>query len=150
MGAQVSFDPNAFLGAYPQFNHVVPAQLFNYFSIATGYCKADGTGPVTDQTLLTNMLNLLVAHLCQLLHPPGGAGPPPNLVGRITNASEGSVSVAVQMDLPPGSAQFFGQTEYGIMYWQLSLPYRTMRYTVRRNKRIFNPWPVFRGGWFGP
>ena len=55
------------------------------------------------------------------------AGPSP-LVGRITSATEGSVSVSTQFDVPPGSAQWFAQTLYGAEFWTATAAYRTMRY----------------------
>lgn len=72
-------------------------------------------------------LNMLTAHIAALNASINGQSPSP-LVGRISNASEGSVSVGVQMDLAPGSAQWFAQTKYGIAYWQASLQFRSMLY----------------------
>ena len=91
---------------------------------------------------------MLAAHIAQLNAPqingqPGtGAGnaPAPNIVGRIANASEGSVSVSTQLDLPPGSSQWFAQTKYGLAYWQATAAYRTMRY-IPGPYRAFTPWP---------
>jgi hypothetical protein len=64
------------------------------------------------------------------------------LVGRIDNASEGSVAVATQNDYPPGTPQWFQQTKYGSDYWAASAPFRTMRYRPPHHRRIFNPWPL--------
>jgi hypothetical protein len=97
------------------------------------------------------LLNMLVAHLAQLNLPAGGgdgsaggtnAAAPSPLVGRITNATEGSVSVQTQMDLPLGSAQWFNQTPYGAQFWAATAAYRTMRYVPipPRDMDPYSPW----------
>jgi hypothetical protein len=123
-----------------------------YWNLATQVHRNDGGGPVQDATTQTNLLNLATAHIVQLFAPkPDNTGQPnrdPNVVGRITNASEGSVSVATEMPMPVNAnASWWNQTTFGSMYWLASSPFRTMRYLPGAPKPA-NPWPVF-GGW-GP
>jgi hypothetical protein len=68
---------------------------------------------------------------------PSPSQPP----GRISSASEGSVSAAFDMNVPPGSAQWWAQTKYGSDYWLAMAPYRTMQYRPGP-RRVFSRWPV--------
>jgi hypothetical protein len=75
---------------------------------------------------------MLVAHIAVLnaAQPKAGGQPMQPLVGRISGATEGSVSVQIQNDYPPGTAQWFQSTRYGSAYFAATAGYRTMRYRV--------------------
>ena len=142
-----------------------------YFDLATTFCRNDGGGPVgagvggcgglfsffsspttsaAATQLQTNMLNLLTAHLAQLFAPLPTGQPASGLVGRITSASEGSVSVSAEFPASPAAAWFL-QTAYGAAFWQMSAPFRTARY-LPGPQRVNNPWPIYGrgfGGWWG-
>ena len=152
MGVIIQFNFQQWQSMFsPHFDKVEPGIAQNYFEMATQYCRNDGGGPigatswgwnsaVFAQSAIqtqTNILYLLTAHIARLLSDRGGEA---NIVGRITNASEGSVSVGAENQYPPGTAQWFQQTQYGAMAWQAMLPYRTMRYKPPRFRRIFNPY----------
>ena len=69
---------------------------------------------------------MITAHIAQLNSGTAAQAASP-LVGRITNATQGSVSVATSGDMgepASGSAAWFQQTKYGAAYWQASMPYR--------------------------
>jgi hypothetical protein len=83
------------------------------------------------------LLNLLTAHICQLRQPLNGQPSSP-LVGRISEATEGSVTVKAEMIAAPGSAQWYNQTKYGAQYWQMTLPFRSARYYAGP-RRVFTP-----------
>jgi hypothetical protein len=140
MGVTVTFSYAAWLGSFPQFKHVLQPQAQGYFNLATSWCRNDGGGPVDDATLQISLLNLLTAHLAQLFAPPPEGGPATPIPGRISSASEGSVSVGTDLEGQMPSRAWFAQTEFGLTYWQLSAPFRTMRYLPKRHRRIFNPW----------
>ena len=133
----VVFDPVAFTAAFPDFANCSGPQLQGYFDRATlMFANAGWTGALPQAPTL---LNLLTAHIAWLNAPrdandnPSSAGQPASpLVGRISNASEGSVSVQTENDYPPGSAQWFQQTKYGAIYWQMAAQFRTMHYAPRR------------------
>lgn len=140
MGVHVVFDYDQWIVAFPQFA-TAPGETpvtSVCLPIAEQYCRNDGGGPVQSIELQTQMLNLMVAHVCQLLYGPNGNNPS-GIVGRITNASEGSVSVGSDFPVTQATA-WFAQTTFGAMFLQLAAPFRTMRYAPgpRRN---FNPWP---------
>ena len=127
MGIIVQFDYSAWAALFPQFSNVTEQQITGpVFLLAEQYCRNDGGGPVCNAAVQTELLNLMVAHIAQLLY--GSTTQPVSpLVGRVSNATEGSVSVGVEFPTTPQKAWFL-QTQYGAMYWQLSLPYRLGRY----------------------
>lgn len=91
------------------------------FNAATYYCRNDGGG-VCDVPTLTLFLNLITAHLTAINN--GVNGQQANqLVGRVSNAREGSVSVTTEMKFPDDAA-FWAQTKYGTQFYQMSLNYR--------------------------
>ena len=138
MGTQVTFNYQSWAELYTQFSALTQAQVESMaLPLAEQYCRNDGGGPVTTAATQTNLLNLMVAHICQLLFGINGQPPSP-LVGRITNASEGTVSVAVEFPTTPTNAWFL-QTQFGALFWQASAPYRTMRY-IHSPRRLFTPW----------
>ena len=111
------------------------AQL--YFNEAGLYLNNTDGSIVSNVTERAALLNMLTAHIAALNAGLNGQPPVP-LVGRITNASEGSVSVATQNDYPPGSPQWYQQTKYGAAFWAATGKYRSMQY-VPGPRRNFNP-----------
>lgn len=135
MGVVISFDYNGWSALFPQFNYLTQQQVTLFFNLATQFVRNDGCGPVCSVQSQTNLLWLATAHIAQLIGPQppttiggGTTGPNATMVGRISNATEGSVSVGTENNYPPGSAQFWQQTQYGSMFWLASAPYRTARY----------------------
>ena len=118
----VSFNSVVFLSRYPEFNTLNVDLLAYYFAEAGMYCRNDGLGPITDTTVLAVLLNMLTAHIAALNSGVNGQ-PAPQTVGRISQASEGSVSVSLEMKAVNGAAWYM-QTKYGAAYWEASLPYR--------------------------
>ena len=146
MGAVAVFNYDAFVLRYPEFASVDPELINEFFQDACMVHANDGSGPVCDPNQQLRLLNMVTAHITQLNAPLGGQ-PSPQLVGRITNASEGSVSVATEYQTSTtGLAQFFAQTKYGAQYWAATTAYRTMRYR-RGFSRPVNPF--YRGGGIG-
>lgn len=140
MGVQVTFNYALWAQIFPQFKALSETQIVNLvLPLAEQYCRNDGGGPVTTAATQSNLLNLMVAHIAQLLYGVNGEAPSP-LVGRISSATEGSVSV--QTDWPSSAnanGAWYNQTTFGAMYWQATLPYRTFRY-MPGPRRVMNPW----------
>ena len=113
------------------------AQAQQYWTEATMLLDNSPCSPVKNIDQRTMLLNLLTAHICALRQPLGGQPSSP-LVGRISQATEGSVTVQTEMNFAPGSAQYFNQTKYGAQFWQMTLPFRSARYAPGP-RRIFNP-----------
>lgn len=125
--ASVAFDPTAFKSRYPEFATVADDTLNAYFAEATLYLDNTDASPISNIVTRGVLLNMLVAHLAQIYSGSNGQAPS-QLVGRISQASEGSVSVTTDAMPNAGSAAWFNQTKYGAQYWQSTLPLRRFRY----------------------
>lgn len=127
-GGGVVFNYSNWALRYPELAASVSSGLAQlYFNEATSYCDNTPQTPFTDIGQLATYLNMVTAHIAALNAPLNGAPSSP-LVGRVSNASEGSVSVQTQNDYPPGSAQWFQATKYGAAYWAATSQYRSMLY----------------------
>ncbi len=125
MGVIVAFDYNAWIARFPEFTATVSAPLATeYFNDATMYLANDGSGPIQVAAVQSRLLNLLTAHIAAM----NAAGSSP-LVGRISSASEGSVSVGTEYSASEAAAWFL-QTKYGAQYWQATSSLRQMRYVA--------------------
>jgi uncharacterized protein DUF4054 len=139
--AVVTFDLTAFRARYPQFNTVDPDLLGLYFVEAGLYCNNTDTSPVDNVTLRSMLLNMLTAHIAALNSGENGQPPSP-LVGRLAQATEGSVSVSTDVGaVVAGSEAWYAQTRYGWAYWQATRSFRTMRYRPGASRS-----PTYRGG----
>ena len=117
MGVMVTFDPVAWAAAYPQFSNVSAASLTGVIlPLAQVYCRNDGGGPIDDPNMQTQALGLMVAHCAQLFFG-STTQPLSSIVGRVSNASEGSVSVTTSW--PEASSlneAWLSQTQYGAAF----------------------------------
>ena len=125
--AVVIFDVAKFRARYPEFDSVSDDLLQAYFTEATVYLNNTDTSPITDVNQRSVFLNMLVAHIAAISSGVGGQAAS-GLVGRVTSASEGSVSVSVEAGPSSASSWWYMQTPYGAQYWQATAPYRTIRY----------------------
>ena len=132
MGAIAVFSYPLWKARYPEFNTVSQDLATAYFNEATLYLRNDGTGPVQDAGQQLLLLGMLTAHIAKLnaLNDDGSSAS--GLVGPITAASEGSVSVSSGLVVEPGTAGWFQQTPYGYAFWNATAPYRAMRYVPSR------------------
>lgn len=129
--AIVVFVPVDFKAAYPEFAAISDARCTTMFTMAA-QAILDNTdnAPVMDLDYRTQLFWLLVAHLLTLFAV--GADGSERPVGRVSNATEGTVSVGFDFELPPGSAMapWFNQTKYGALYWMMTAQFRSMKYFV--------------------
>ena len=148
MGVAVPFVYIDWIALFPQFSNLTQAQVTGpVLTVSQQYCRNDGGGPVCDPTNQTQLLYLMVAHVSQLLYG-STTQPLTRAVGRISNASEGTVSAAVDWPTTPSNAWYL-QTQYGAMYWQMILPYRTGIYgpKITPQRKPFSG-PGYGGGWY--
>jgi hypothetical protein len=136
----VVFDPEAFQLRFPEFNTLAPGLLAPFFNEATLVLDNTDASAVQQIEQRTPLLWLLTAHLLALNMGVNGQAPSP-LVGRISSASEGSVSVSTDNGPPSQSAAWFQQTKYGAEYWQLTVGLRSARYVPGYPQRPIYPWP---------
>lgn len=123
----VTFDPVAFVAAFPSFTSVPAAALNANFTFATLLLDNTCCSAVQDAPTRAALLNLIVAHITALLNGING-DPPQGVVGRVSSATEGSVSVQVEFETLSEAAAYFNQTQWGAMYWRMTAQYRTARY----------------------
>lgn len=128
----VVFDPTAFKTQYPEFSTISNGVLNGYFGLATIYLDNSDNSPVCDCTTRAVLLNLLVAHITALYAGVNGQAPS-GLVGRVSQATEGSVSVTADMGATTNSQAWYMQTQYGASYWAATAQFRTARYLPGRS-----------------
>ena len=125
--AVVVFDPTEFRTMFPGFSDetkYTDEYLTNYFNLATNFIPNDDTSfvpydPAKGVTIRAVLLNYVTCHLLGLADLPNGQA------GRVSSASQGSVSTS--FDLLNGksaAAQWWMQTQCGAMAWQLMARYR--------------------------
>lgn len=98
-----------------------------YFPLAELYCDNTPCSPICDLKEREVLLNMMLAHIIQLNVGVDGQGPSP-LVGRISQATQGTVSVSAQNDYPPGTVQWYQSTTYGAQWWVATTKYRQFLY----------------------
>lgn len=127
--AVVTFDPTLFVARYPEFSTVSAPVLGLYFAEATMFLDNTDASRVSDIGQRAVLLNMLTAHVAALngsgVNGQGASG----MVGRISSATEGSVSAAAEfVAAKNGTMAYFIQTSYGAAYWAATASYRTMQY----------------------
>lgn len=124
----VAFDPVAFQQQYPAFAGDSDATLTGYFSLAQAYLNNSPCSVVQDLTVRAQLLYLITAHIAFLLDRiAAGDGSNAAAVGQMTAATEGGVS-ATFAPIQAKNAEFWAQSQYGLLFWQMALPYRSFRY----------------------
>lgn len=136
MSGVVIFDPVAFVQRYPQFAAISAPVLQSMFDEATLFLNNTDCSIVRDLTERALLLNLVTAHIATLsgVATAGGSGSTATQVGRVSSASEGSVSASLDMGATPNTGAWWLQTQYGATYWQVTAKYRTMRYIPPRRR----------------
>lgn len=150
MGVHVDFDYAAWTALFPQFSNLTEQQVTQVIlPLAEQYNRNDGGGPINSPELQTQALNLMVAHCAQILFGTAGTGGPSGLVGRVSSATEGSVSVQTEFPSSPAAA-WYNQTPFGAAWWVLIKPFRLHLYLPKITQQV-QPvnlpgfgWPGFR------
>lgn len=133
----VDFNYAVWAARYPELADKVSLGMASaYFAEASIYLNNTPCSPVQDTGQRSVLLNMLVAHIAAL---NGARSDPSSFApGRLSSASEGSVSVSLDLGALPGSATWYAQTTYGLSYWALTANLRTMHYVPAR-PRYFGP-----------
>ena len=120
----VIFDASEFLTLYPQFQNVFSeAQLTQFFNVACLLCDNTENSKIKDLAERKTLLYMLVCHIATLQQRGTG------MVGMLTSATEGSVSVGLQPYA--NNPNWYSQTQCGSMYWLATAKYRVgMRYVA--------------------
>lgn len=125
-----AFDYAAWVQRYPEFGAVSEARAALFFAEAGLYLDNTDASPVSDVAMRGVLLNMLTAHIAVLSGALEPTGQPSGMVGRVSSASEGSVSVSVDTGLTPGTAVWFQQTSYGLSFWQATKGFRSATYVA--------------------
>lgn len=151
----VVFEPTVFQAKYPEFAGINAGLLQDDFNLATLHLNNSCQSRVRDANVRQTLLGLLTAHIAILLQGTNTGGmnpiitPPLGVIGRVSNASEGSVSVAAQLDGSGNPSQaWYTQTKYGFMYWQATAKWRQAVYVRPPCQGGFGN--GFGPGYFGP
>lgn len=142
----VVFDPVAFVAAFPQFSTIPQPALLMNFNGATLLLNNSCNSAVKDAPTREYLLWLLTAHITQLLNGSNGQ-PPTDVVGRVSEAQQGSVRVRSEMGGLRTTTEleaYFLQTKYGAQFWTSTAQYRTMRYYAPP-QRCYGPSGLY--GW---
>ena len=126
MDGVVVFGPVEFRALYPAIT-ATDAQLEDYFAMAETFLDNTECSVVKDLGSRKRMLYLLVAHIATLTGMAEKGNP---VVGRISNATEGSVSVSLDYGTMGNNERWYLQTPWGAMYWQLTKRYRSAVYRM--------------------
>lgn len=136
MSSVVVFNSAAFIARYPEFSTVDADVLAMYFAEATLYLDNTASSAVQDIPTRTLFLNMLTAHIAAMNGAGVSGQGSSQLVGRIDQATEGSVSVhAAFTNIASGTMAWYLQTKYGAAYWTASKPYRAFRYVPPAARR---------------
>lgn len=138
----VVFNPTEFAARYPSFATVAEAVLQQNFNQAELMLNNSCCSVVRDAPTRQILLNLATAHITALLNGVNGQ-PPTGIVGRISSATQGSVTVQAEMLQQSESAAYWQQTPWGVQFWMSTLRFRTARYVPPQNQRYFGGegWP---------
>lgn len=141
------FDYTAWSALFPQFSTTVSApQAQLYFNMATLYvantdCAIIPYDPTLTPPVTTrgDILNLTTGHIAQIL-AGSNTQPVSPLVGRVSDATQGSVSVSAEWANAPASAGWWLQTPLGALAWTAMAPFRTAQYRALPGRFAQNNW----------
>lgn len=120
----------------PRVNEALASACFDQ---ATLYLNNTNRSTFSTAARRAMVLYLITAHLATLRLPGPNGSSNDMLVGRISNASEGSVSLGTDMTIP-NSAAWWGQTRYGLDAWQ-AMASRANARPILGPRPVFDPYP---------
>lgn len=130
--AVVTLDIPKFRAIFPEFSDVTDVQLQFLFDEATDYLNNSEYSVVPEYAKRERLLYLLMAHLAYIRYgyldaggnKVGGSG----FVGRISSATEGSVSVGSELGAMSVGTAWYTQSPYGLAFWQATKVYRMAKW----------------------
>lgn len=135
------FDYAKWAAMFPYMANVPGAAASGFFDIAELMFANNDCSPITDPDKRLTFLNYIVAHLARLAGYPssgGGSTGPDGMVGRVSSATEGTVSISTDYGSVSLSAAWWLQTPEGATFWQLTKFLRGARY-IAPPPRNFGP-----------
>ncbi|MEQ9910985.1 DUF4054 domain-containing protein [Pectobacterium polaris] len=126
--AIVVLDIDKFRAMFPEFSNVTDIALQFLFDQATDYLNNTEYSVVIDATKRERLIYLLMAHLAYVRYGDSKGNGGSGLVGRLSSASEGSVSVSSDAGQIEFRYMWYTQSPYGMDYWQATKVYRMANY----------------------
>lgn len=146
----VVFDATEFKTAYPSFATIADGLLQGDFDVATMFLNNSCCSVVRDANRRQQLLYMVTAHVAYLLQGENGK-PPSGIVGRVNQATEGSVSVgAAYVNDMSMTEAYFSQSPYGVMFWTATANYRSFHYVAPPQSGCGPFGRGFYGPGFGP
>jgi hypothetical protein len=139
--AAAVFNYQTWAAMFPYLNGVPEVTANGFFTVAELLFANDDCSPIADPDKRLVYLNYIVAHLARLAGYPVGAGgsaAPDGMVGRVSSATEGTVSISADYGKVRESQAWWVQTQEGATFWQITAPFRTARY-IPAPPRYFGP-----------
>lgn len=122
--SNVVLSVDGFRKRYPEFDNVTDTALSNLFDMAELYISNDYGSVVTNLNKRETLMYLIVAHLCYIRYGDNKGNGGSGMVGRISSASEGSVSVSADVGAVEFRNAWYTQSPYGMDFWQATKVYR--------------------------
>ncbi|HII3565158.1 TPA: DUF4054 domain-containing protein [Citrobacter freundii] len=126
--AIVVLDIPKFRAMFPEYSNVPDVQLPFLFDQSTDYLNNSEYSLVEDAIKRERLLYLLMAHLAYLRYGDANGNGGSGMVGRLSSASEGSVSVSSDAGQIEFRYMWYTQSPYGMDYWQATKVYRMANY----------------------
>lgn len=126
--AIVVLDIPKFRAMFPEFSNVTDETLPFLFDQATDYLNNSDFSLVDDVIKRERLLYLLMAHLAYVRYGDANGNGGTGMVGRISSASEGSVSVSSDAGQVEFRYMWYTQSQYGMEFWQATKVYRMANY----------------------
>lgn len=143
MTTPVVFSVGEFFGAFPELSSLPPLRVSMAFTASTTIVDNSEDPDIVDDNQRKEILYLLTAHICLLMAQAvtvtqgdpscGGAGTTisTGMTGRLSSATEGSVSIATEA-ISSGNAsaleKWMESTQYGALAWMMLRPLFTAFY----------------------
>jgi hypothetical protein len=140
MGSVAVFNYELWNANYREFSNVTQVQAQLFWNEACLQFRNDGGGPIDDPTMQATLLNMLTAHIAFVRVGTNGNPSPASqgLVGRVSSATQGSVSISTDLPQLPGTAAYYATSPYGLAFFNATAPFRTMNYRANQGRRF--PW----------
>lgn len=110
---------------FPQLATIDPTLAQLLWNEASALLAGGSFSCIRDPAQQTALLNLLTAHLAQLQQQSASGN---GMVGRISSATQGSVSVSTDLGGSGSVPAWYAQTQYGLQFWQATAGQRQAHY----------------------
>jgi hypothetical protein len=156
MTEAVAFNYTTWIAGYPEFAACSSDQGQAWWNRADLYFANEVCNPAycLGANRFGELLYMMTSHIAWMNSPrdamgnpsAGGTMPASPLVGRISSASEGSVSVSTEWKGSGSpSEDWYTQTKYGAAFWAATAQFRTARYSARPTIVAGGAFPVYPG-----